>query len=92
MLREISKLAPFGFGNHEPVFMAERLEVCRSSIVGKNHLRLQVRDQSYYANAIGFNMGDHKISVGNQINLAFVPQINTWNDTQSIQLNLKAIR
>jgi len=72
--------------------VAEELEVNRASIVGKNHLRLHVRDHSAKSNAIGFNMGDRQISAGDRIDLAFVPQINTWNGNQSIQLNLKDIR
>jgi len=91
LLQDIAQLAPFGFGNPEPIFVAEELEVNRSSIVGRNHLRLDVRDHSSKVNAIGFNMGNRKISVGDRINLAFVPQINTWNGNQSIQLNLKDI-
>ncbi len=92
LLEEIARLAPFGFGNPEPVFAAERLEVKRATIVGRNHLRLEIRDQSANASAIGFNMGEQKISAGDLVNLAFVPQINIWNGNRSIQLNLKDIR
>ncbi|NIA19509.1 MAG: single-stranded-DNA-specific exonuclease RecJ [Xanthomonadaceae bacterium] len=92
LLQDLAQLAPFGFGNPEPIFMAEELEVNRASIVGRNHLRLDVRDHSAKSNAIGFNMGDRQISAGDRIALAFVPQINTWNGNQSIQLNLKDIR
>ncbi len=92
LLQDLAQLAPFGFGNPEPIFVAEELEVNRASIVGKNHLRLHVRDHSAKSNAIGFNMGDRQISAGDRIDLAFVPQINTWNGNQSIQLNLKDIR
>ncbi|OPX18773.1 MAG: hypothetical protein BZ151_12840 [Desulfobacca sp. 4484_104] len=92
LLEEIARLAPFGFGNPEPVFAAEGLEVKRASIVGRNHLRLEIRDQSASASAIGFNMGEQKISAGDLVSLAFVPQVNIWNGNRSIQLNLKDIR
>ena len=92
LIQDIAQLAPFGFGNPEPIFAAEKLEVNRVSIVGKNHLRLQVNDQSANVSAIGFNMGDRPISTGDLIDLAFIPQINTWNGNHSIQLNLKDIR
>lgn len=92
LIQDIAQLAPFGFGNPEPIFVAENLEVNRAAIVGKNHLRLQVNDRSANVSAIGFNMGNRQVSIGDQINLAFIPQINTWNGNRSIQLNLKDIR
>ncbi|MEW6620544.1 MAG: single-stranded-DNA-specific exonuclease RecJ [bacterium] len=44
--------------------------------------------------AIGFDMGDKitALKYSTSIDLAYVPQINTWQDRQSVQLNIKDIK
>ncbi|MBN2233220.1 MAG: single-stranded-DNA-specific exonuclease RecJ [Deltaproteobacteria bacterium] len=91
-LEEIGHLAPFGYGNPEPVLAARDLTIRQSTVVGRNHLRLQLADDSASLNAIGFNMGDAPVRPGDRIDAAFTPQFNDWNGVRSIQLNLRAIR
>ncbi len=55
----IERMAPFGPGNREPVFLLSGLEVMPDSrIVGKDHLRITVRDRNGgIQNLIGFTLG-----------------------------------
>ncbi|MFH1562714.1 MAG: single-stranded-DNA-specific exonuclease RecJ [Nitrospirota bacterium] len=89
-------LSPFGIGNPRPVFSTNALEVSGSPmIVGNNHLKFKVKDNSpKVIEAIGFNMGDKITAVrdAESIALAYMPQINTWQDRQSLQLNIKDIK
>jgi single-stranded-DNA-specific exonuclease len=91
-LEELGHLAPFGYGNPEPVLSAHGLTIRQSAVVGRNHLRLQLADESASLNAIGFNMGDVPVRPGDRIDAAFTPQFNEWNGVRSIQLNLRDIR
>ena len=45
VFENVSKLAPFGYGNPEPVFLAENVEVESHRFVGKdgNHLKIQFK-------------------------------------------------
>ncbi len=90
-------LAPFGIGNPRPIFSTPALQTVGTPIiVGNNHLKLKVKGTSHEViDAIGFNMGE-KLSVvlknSNSIALSYVPQINTWQNMKSVQLNLKDIK
>jgi len=90
-------LAPFGMGNPRPIFSTTSLEVLDTPvIVGNNHLKMKVKDDisPLVVEAIGFNMGDKLSSIRNStsIDLSYIPQINTWQDKQSLQLNIKDIK
>jgi single-stranded-DNA-specific exonuclease len=55
----LREFAPFGPGNMKPVFLARNLEVVGTPrIVGRNHLRLRVRQDGAVIDAIGFGLGD----------------------------------
>lgn len=94
LVRELSLLEPFGDSNAEPVFGARSTEITRQRIVGNNHLKIMVQQESISMDAIGFAMGEQlaKIDRSPSVDIAFVPGINEWNGTRSLQLNLKAIR
>lgn len=98
LINEIDELlSPFGIGNPKPVFSTYSLEVLGNPmIVGNNHLKMKVKDISRVViDTIGFDMGDRIGTILNSsgsIDLAYIPQINTWQDTYSIQLNIKDIK
>lgn len=97
LINEIEELlAPFGLGNPRPLFSTTSLEVLGTPmIVGNNHLKMKVKGISpLVIDTIGFNMGDRLDAITNStsIDLSYIPQINTWQDRQSIQLNIKDIR
>jgi single-stranded-DNA-specific exonuclease len=57
-MKILREFAPFGPGNGKPVFLAQGLEVQGvPRIVGKNHLRLRVRQNGALFDAIGFGLG-----------------------------------
>lgn len=58
LVRLLNEFQPFGPGNMRPTFLARNLELAGSArIVGKNHLRFKVRQNSHIIDAIGFNLG-----------------------------------
>lgn len=94
LIREISMLEPFGFGNPEPILGARMLNVSNSRIVGNNHLKVLLKQEDVTIDAVGFNMGDfaEEIASAGSIDAAFIPMINKWNGGRYLQMNLKAVR
>jgi single-stranded-DNA-specific exonuclease len=76
------------------VFGAKDIKVLDRRIVGDNHLKMRLGQGETSLDTIGFSMGDKMQNIGaaSSLDIAFVPNINEWNGTRNLQLNLKAIR
>lgn len=96
LVNVLDLFAPFGPQNMRPVFMTRNLQVWgEPHVVGNNHLRLRVKKEGPVFDCIGFGMGD-LVKVlcmkGIRIDLAYVVEINYWNDTYKIQLRIKDLK
>lgn len=95
-VRVLSQFAPFGPENLRPVFAARNVEIYGTpKIVGKNHLRLKVRNNGHIVDAIGFNMGEHLSQVqgsGTRVNLAFSLDEGDFHGEMTPQLKLRDIK
>lgn len=87
-LAEIAALAPYGAGNPEPCLMVRDVAVFESRLVGDNHLKMSVVQDGCVFDAIGFGLGDLAPAKGKRVSLAFVPEKNTWQGAERIQLKL----
>ena len=89
-LLEMARLEPLGQGN-PPVHLVSRClrQQRPPQPVGKlgRHLKLWVTDGQTTQTALWWNCADKPLPEG-QFDLAFVPQINTFNDRQSVQLKV----
>ena len=92
MLDQIETLAPFGPGNAEPVFATRAITSYSSMVVGKGHLKLKIKEDGLFFDAIGFNMAARYSLKDATIRLAFVPQFNIYNGQRLVQLNLRDIK
>ncbi|MGQ9570566.1 MAG: single-stranded-DNA-specific exonuclease RecJ [Thermodesulfovibrionales bacterium] len=94
LINELSLLEPIGPGNPEPLLGSKGLEVFYPRVVGSNHLKMKLRQQSCSIDAIGFDMAGllKGIEDSTMIDAVFTPFINEWEGTRRLQLNLKAIR
>ncbi|MDY6862633.1 MAG: DHHA1 domain-containing protein, partial [Thermodesulfobacteriota bacterium] len=92
LIEELEMLAPFGPSNPEPILCSKEVEVSRSFVVGKNHLKLFLKNSPTQCEAIGFNMAESFSSNLQKIRAAFVPQFNHWQGKRNIQLKLKDIQ
>ena len=91
----LSKLEPTGNGCPKPVLMMEGLTVDRIRPVGNGrHLRIRLTRGNYAINAIYFSATAQSASViqGDVVDVAFVPQINTFRDERTAQMNITDIR
>lgn len=65
----LREFAPFGPGNLRPVFLVSKVHASAPpKIVGKNHLRLKIKQNNFVFDAIGFNLGHLKDKVSESIN------------------------
>ncbi|HLA05775.1 MAG TPA: hypothetical protein VJZ16_07340, partial [Syntrophales bacterium] len=92
LLSQIEMLAPFGSRNPEPVMCARNVNITSPSVVGNNHLRLKVNEDSVSCDSIWFSKGQFSNSLfGALLDIAFTPQIADWNKSGDIQLKMKDI-
>jgi len=88
LVKELSKLEPFGASNPSPVFQMNNLKVTGKKIMGSDnsHLRLTVSSGASDFTAIWWKRADATIGSGDSLDLAFHPQINEFNGNVSVQL------
>jgi single-stranded-DNA-specific exonuclease len=95
-IRILKQLAPFGPGNNRPVFFANEVEVFgEPRIVGRDHLKLKLRQEGVVFDAIGFNLGQQMAqiaSAGARVDMLFTVEENTWNGSVFPQLKLRDLR
>jgi len=96
----LSRLGPHGLGNSEPILAVRELHVMRfARRVGRNHLKIKVRQSASggrVVEAIGFNLGSYAELLDRptppRVDLAFVPERNSWNGREMLQLRVKDLR
>ncbi len=97
LVRGLRRLAPFGEGNPEPVFLVEGLSVTETRPVGKTgtHLKILLATPDGRAfDAIGFSLADRipDLAPGDRIDALFQLDENEWNGRVTVQLKLVDIR
>ena len=94
-IEALEQMEPCGNGCPKPVLMMEGLTVERIRPVGNGrHLRLRLRRGRYGINAIYFSATAQYASIaqGDLVDIAFLPQINTFRDECSVHMNVLDIR
>lgn len=94
-ISELELMAPFGAGNPGPVFAYEGLRISDIKTVGDNrHLKLRLEEGGLHIDAIGFNMGELAgcYSAADMLDSVFTLEINSWNNLNKPQLNLRDVR
>ena len=95
-LKELEKFEPFGQQNPSPLFGKRRVKVVdgtpRTMGQDGSHLKMFVSDSGVKQCAIAWGAGDKLVTFNRpnvSLDVAFSPQINEWQGTQSVQLILK---
>lgn len=91
----LERLEPFGAGNPKPVFALRGAVVASCADVGGGrHLKLRLRCGHRLLDGIFFSAtaAAAGIAPGDRIDVAFTPQINTFRDVRSVQLQLCDLR
>ncbi|MFC1859706.1 single-stranded-DNA-specific exonuclease RecJ, partial [Thermodesulfobacteriota bacterium] len=90
LIDALESLQPFGAGNPEPLFMAQNVKIQFAKIVGKNHRRLLLKQDSDSTdraiNAIQFNI-DPRVAPGGKFDqIAYKLRWNRWQEKKSPQI------
>ncbi len=94
----IDRLAPFGYGNQQPLLMSRRLHLCGGARqVGRDHLKLRFvpTGGGQVVDAIGFRMAGRLDEISKQPlwDAAYCLERNQWGDyPATLQMNLKDLR
>lgn len=92
---DLARLEPFGPGNPEPLFSISGLEVVETRYVGRDsqHVKLFLTDGTMTVEAIGFGMGNGRVpAAGQNIDICFIPELDTYWGRPQVQLRLKGWR
>ena len=97
MVSELKMLGPFGPGNPKPIFATKGVRLAsppRKVGATADHLQLAITDNTASIRCIGFRFGklEKKLLEHEFFNVAYQPQINTYNGTSSVQLVLADIQ
>lgn len=96
LVEQLESLAPFGYGNPEPVLAYRKARMVEWRAVGKNgnHLKFTVRGEGKELEGIGFNLAalQEVAATGEPVDLAFSLARNHWQGKDSIQLSLQDFR
>jgi single-stranded-DNA-specific exonuclease len=91
----ISQMEPFGPDNMRPVFIAQKVyDTGYSKIVKDLHISCSFKQGKNTIRGIGYNMPQHLdvIKSGKPFDIIFQLQLNEWQGTQSVQLQIMDIK
>lgn len=93
-MEDLERLEPYGQGNPRPLFIADRLEVVSSRIVGDRHLKLALRSarKRKIFDAIAFGKADQEPTPGAALDIAFTPEISRFDGYDRFQLVIRELR
>ena len=78
LVDEVERLAPFGEGNREPIFLVRRLSIIDSRVIGQSHLKLMAEPWCDWE-IIGFNLAEGgKVIAPGLYDLVFNLRRSTW--------------
>ncbi len=91
-LESISLLEPFGNENPPPILYCDVKQIWPPRVVGKDHLKLYVEQNGRMLEGIGFGMAEKRTRLYKKyltMHLAFTPQVNSFLNKSSIQLQIR---
>jgi len=91
-MESLNLLGPFGNENPPPVFYADAKQAWPPKVVGKSHLKFYLEQNDRMLEGIAFNMAHRRPQLLRKnllLRVAFTPQINTFLNKSSIQLQVR---
>ena len=94
LMYQLEQLAPFGMGNPEPLFAAEDVRILASSIVGGDHIRLNLHQDGHFHRsfqAIFFNGASRGPLPENFQRITFHLRWNRWQNQKTLQMIIRDV-
>ena len=89
---KFQSLSPFGAGNPEPVVLLKEVEVIDPRVVGGDHLSFSVKQNGTSVGAIAFRQAHEMEKLSESMDLAVVPEIQTWKGVTRVKLRVRGMR
>jgi len=87
---ELSRAAPFGRGNPEPLFRFDGLQVANLQILNGGHLKAYCGEGNTFE-LIAFGQADKEDLFAGSVDVLAVPEINRWRGREKLQLRVKDV-
>jgi single-stranded-DNA-specific exonuclease len=94
-MEEVAKfqdLSPFGAGNPEPVVLIRDVQILNPKVVGGDHLSFLVKQNGVTTGAIAFRQAHELERLEDRMELAVVPEVQTWQGVSQVKLRVKGMR
>ncbi len=95
LLEHLDQLAPYGYGNREPIFLSRNIMVKSARLVGTEHIALVVSDGVVVWDAIAFRQKEALPKLAplpKQVDLVYTLASKVWQNEPRLQLEVKDIR
>ncbi|MCS6863870.1 MAG: single-stranded-DNA-specific exonuclease RecJ [Gemmataceae bacterium] len=99
LVQELNQLEPFGAKNPPPRLLATDVKLESPQLIGqkepKRHVAFLVRQGQTVLRCVGWDMAERihdLLDIKKTYRIAFTPQINTWNGSSRVELNLVDLR
>ncbi len=88
--RIMQKLAPFGRGNPQPVFLSQRIEVmdCRTMGNSGEHLRLRLKQNGAQWDGVAFRSGEYLREISSPLDIVYNLEVDRWRGQEKLRLNV----
>jgi single-stranded-DNA-specific exonuclease len=92
LVDELVKLSPFGVGNPSPVLITRGLSLEAVTPFGENSVRLRFSDGKHFADGVLWRARSfERLRRGERVNIAYQPEISSYQGLSSVQLNIKEL-
>ncbi len=93
-IESLRRLAPFGEGNPQPIFSITGLILKQYKTIGaaNNHLRIFLESDNNIIEAVWWQRGAIDIKPSEKVDVAFIPELNTFGGKIRVQLVIKDIK
>ncbi|MBD2091113.1 single-stranded-DNA-specific exonuclease RecJ [Microcoleus sp. FACHB-1515] len=89
--QQIDALHPCGIDNPDPIFWTPNLQVVDQQTVGRNHLKVTLRQGNTSLKAIAWRWAEF-MPLPDRVDVAYKLRLNEWNGQKSIELELVGLR
>ncbi len=90
LANEISRLSPYGIGNHEPVFLIKSANIKSQKVFKNKHLGITfIKDGNTYS-GIWFNLKEI-VNLPEYVDIVFSLQVNEWRGKKELRFNIKDV-
>jgi single-stranded-DNA-specific exonuclease len=88
-VEELTRLAPFGTDNSEPLFVVRGVTVSHTRVVGSSHLQLTLAHGHVTSDAIAFGMGEQDPGPGARLDVIGCAELDEYRGKRKIRLRLR---